>query len=81
MVKKKKINCKDGLDYKEEIQARRMRILLEEGDEELTELVRAFYAKWYKKPTNNFLTWLIDNEQRILASALKRMDDWTRLLV
>jgi len=77
----KKVNCKDGLNYKEEIQARRMRRLLEEGDKEIIELVRALYSKWYKKPTQGFLQWLYVSEYKILSSALKRMDDWTTLLI
>lgn len=81
MAKKKKINCKDGLDYNEELKARKTRWLLEDGDKELIELVRALYDKWYKKPTQGFLQWLYVTDYKILSSALKRMDDWTTLLI
>jgi len=77
----KKVNCKDGLNYKEEIQARRMRSRLEERDEELIEYIKVLYAEWFKKPHEGFLQWLYINDKRVLSSALKRMDDWTRLLV
>ena len=81
MAKKNKINCKDGLEGKEEIQARRLRDKLEQGDKEIIEFVKILYAEWYKKPSKGFLQWLYDNDKRILSSALKRMDDWTSLLV
>lgn len=78
---KKKINCKDGLDYKEEVQARKMRWKIEEGDKELIEEVRNLYHEWYKKPNQGFLQWLYINDKKILSSALKRMDDWTTILI
>lgn len=77
----KKINCKDGLDYKEEIEARKLRIRLEEGDEELIKEIRALYQYWFKKPCQGFLQWLYINDKKVLSSALKRMDDWTTLLI
>lgn len=77
----KKINCKDGLDKNEEIQARRARIKLENGDEELLKEVKTLYAEWYKKPRKSFFDWLADNDRKVLSSALKRMDDWSVILV
>ena len=76
----KKIHCKHGLDHSEEIQARRLRSKLENRDAELTEEVKALYWQWIKKPNKSFLNWLIDNDKKVLSSALTRMDDWTTLI-
>lgn len=77
----KKINCKDGLNYKEEIQARKMRRKLEENDEELIQKVMELYAKWYKKPNKSFLSWLKDKDEKVLSSALSRLDNWQEHLL
>jgi len=77
----KKINCKDGLDYKEELQARKMRWRLEEREEEAVQYVKDLYAEWYVKPQAGFLQWVYTTKSKVLASALKRMDDWTMLLI
>lgn len=76
----KKIHCKHGLDRREEIEARRLRRRLEIGDIELSQEVKNLYAEWFKKPTKSFTNWLIDNDKKVLSSALTRMDDWTTLI-
>lgn len=76
----KKIHCKHGLEGKEEIEARRLRRKLEIGDEELEKEIKALYAKWFEKPNKSFLNWLVDNDKKVLSSALARMNDWTILI-
>ena len=75
MTKKKKINCKHGLNGSEEIQARKIKRLLEAGDDEYVELVRALYREWFVKPKESFFDWLTPRDN-ILASAIRRLDDW-----
>ena len=77
----KKVNCKDGLNYNEEVQARKLRWLLEDKDEETISNVKTLYEEWFKKPKEGFLQWLYSSGNKVLSSALKRMDDWTTLLI
>ena len=77
----RKINCKDGLDYNGEVHARQIRRLLEKRDEETIKMVRDLHEEWFKKPREGFLQWLNISGNKSLSSALKRMDDWTVLLI
>jgi hypothetical protein len=75
MAKKKKINCKHGLNHSEEIQARKIKRLLEARDEAYVEMVRELYREWFMKPKESFFDWLTPKDC-VLASAIKRLDDW-----
>ena len=75
MAKKKKVNCKHGLNCSEEIQARKLRWQLEAGDEEYNQLIRELYEEWFMKPKESFYDWLWPQD-KILSSALRRMYDW-----
>ena len=79
MAKKKKINCKHGLNSSEEIQARRIKRLLEAGDESYIQMIRDLYREWFMKPKESFFDWL-EPKDKVLVSAIKRLDDW-RLIV
>lgn len=76
----KKIHCKDGLSHQQEIEARRLRRSLEEEDEVKTAVVRELYKEWYKKPKESFLHWLVLNGHVVMSSALKRMEDWSKVV-
>ena len=75
MAKKKKINCKHGLSCSEEIQARRIKRLLEAGDETYIELIRELYREWFMKPKESFFDWL-EPQDKVVTSALRRLADW-----
>ena len=75
MAKKKKINCKHGLNNSEEIQARRIKHQLEAGDETYIQLIRELYNKWFMKPKESFYDWL-EPKDKVMVSALKRLPDW-----
>ncbi len=75
MAKKKKINCKHGLNNSEEIQARRIKRLLEAGDESYILMIRELYREWFMKPKESFFDWLVLKD-KVLTSAIRRLDDW-----
>jgi len=54
----KKINCKHGLDKKQEIQARRLRLKLEQGDNEIIAEYKKFWQEWFVEPKTGFLEFL-----------------------
>ena len=80
MAKEKKVCCKHGLTKNEEIQARRLRRKLEEGDETSKSMVCQLYNEWYTKPMESFLDWLTRRD-KILASALQRLPNWPEIVL
>lgn len=54
----KKINCKHGLDNKQEIQARRIRAKLEQGDNETIVEYKNLWDEWFVEPKTSFLEFL-----------------------
>lgn len=70
----KKINCKDGLDKKQEIEARRLRVKLEEGDEETLAKYHDIYVAWYNSKEPSFAEFL-KNKNIVYASAYARIKD------
>ena len=74
----KKINCKDGLDKKQEIEARRLRVKLEQGDEETLAKYHEIYVAWYNSKVPHFADFL--KEQDIIYySAYVRITDKNKL--
>ena len=69
-----KINCKHGLERKEEIQARRLRVKIESGDAEVLNKIREHYLDWLKRPQSSFDEYL-KKIDRPLASAVMRVTD------
>lgn len=58
----KKINCKDGLDKKQEIEARRLRVKLEQGDEETIARYHKLYVAWYNSKEPHFADFLKERD-------------------
>ena len=54
----KKINCKHGLENKQEIQARRLRVKLEQGNTEVIAEYKKFWQDWFVEPKTGFLEYL-----------------------
>lgn len=54
----KKINCKHGLDKKQEIQARRLRVKLELGDNEVIVEYKKLWDEWFVEPKTGFVEFL-----------------------
>lgn len=54
----KKINCKHGLDNKQEIQARRLRANLEQGDKDVITEYKKLWEEWFDEPKMGFLEFL-----------------------
>ena len=74
----KKINCKHELDKKQEIQARRLRVKLEQGDEETLERYHKLYVAWCNSEQPHFADFL--REQDIICySAYVRINDKFKL--
>ena len=55
---KSKINCKHGLDRKQEIQARRLRVKLEQGDEQVFKEYKKIWKEWFDCPKGGFTNYL-----------------------
>lgn len=74
----KKINCKHGLDKKQEIEARRLRVKLEQGDEETLARYHKIYVAWCNSKQPHFADFL--KEQDIICySAYARIKDKFKL--
>lgn len=67
----KKINCKHDLDKKQEIEARRVRVKLENGDTEVMQKYHHIWEQWFKAPSMSFDSYL-RNSDVILYSAYVR---------
>ena len=76
IMAKKKINCKDGLSWQEEMQARKIREKLENNDVNTLKELNELYLKWCYSPNVDFLQWLKLNGQMVWFSALKRIKNW-----
>lgn len=74
----KKINCKHGLDRKQEIEARRLRVKLEQGDEETLERHHKLYVAWYNSKETHFADFL-KKQDFICYSAYTRITDKIKL--
>lgn len=70
----KKINCKHGLDKKQEIEARRLRVKLEQGDEETIETYHKLYVAWSNSKEQYFVDFL-KRQDLIYYSAYARITD------
>ncbi len=70
----KKINCKHGLDKKQEIEARRLRVKLEQGDEETLARYHKIYVVWRESKEPNFEEFL-KKQDIICYSAYARITD------
>lgn len=73
---KKKINCKDGLNWQEELRARKIREKLKSRDSEVIRELNVMYLKWCTNPNTSFLEWLELEGKRVWYSALKRIGNW-----
>jgi len=74
----KKINCKHGLTYKQEIEARRLRQKIEANDEETMKEIARIKKKWLEESKNIlFISYLAVNGYNVLCSALLRIQDET----
>lgn len=58
----KKINCKHGLNHKQEIEARRLRVKLDRGDKETLEKYHNFWLEWFKLPNKPFKIFLKERD-------------------
>ena len=68
----KKINCKNGLDHKQEIEARRLRKALEENSKVIEERLCKLYKNYgLTKTSGGFYTYIKENDI-ILYSAFER---------
>lgn len=74
----KKINCKHGLDRNQEIEARRLRIKLEQGEEETLAKYHEIYVAWCKSKEPHFADFL-KNQDIICYSAYVRIKDKFKL--
>ena len=74
----KKINCKDGLDKKQEIEARRLRVKLEQGDEADIAQYHEIYVEWYNSKEPHFADFL-KRKDIIAYSAYARIIDKIKL--
>ena len=54
----KKINCKHGLDKKQEIEARRLRVKLEIGDRQVLKEYKKIWNEWFNCPKIGFTDFL-----------------------
>lgn len=77
----KRINCKHDLNEKEELLARELKRQLEKGDHEYNELIREMYKEWFMKPKESFFDWLSNRKDRVLSSALRRLEDWQKIIL
>ena len=69
----KKINCKHGLSHKEEIQARRLRVMLSasKSNHELTERIHELYEEFKTNRKGSFYDYIKENDV-VLYSAFER---------
>lgn len=76
----KKINCKHGLNPKEEIQARRLRVTIESAkvNSELRERIGGLYKEFKKNAKGSFYDYIKENDV-ILYSALERSGGIARM--
>lgn len=71
--KRTKMNCKHGLDRKQEIQARRLRQKIEEGNYgDLKERLFDLYSKYGLKICGSFYDYIKENDL-VLYSAFERI--------
>ena len=77
----KKINCKDGLNHTQELEARKIRRKLLEKDEATIKLVVQKYLWWFNngKKKTYFMFWL-SGADKVMYSALSRMNNWQQLV-
>ena len=60
----KKINCKHGLNEREEIEARRLKNKLTEGDKETRKIIRKYMSDWLNSDKNtDFREYLRKNDK------------------
>lgn len=67
----KLIHCKDDLDKKEEIQARRIKDMLLKNNPKIVEKLKSYAMEWLKSPTEPFEMFLA-SKNKVLSSAYKR---------
>lgn len=70
----KKINCKDGLDKKQEIEARRLRVNLENYYRETIKAYHKLYVDWYNSKEPHFADFL-KKQDIVYYSAYMRITD------
>ena len=68
---RKKINCRHGLNERQELEARKLRIKLEEGESTTLELYNSLYKSWFSSNEPSFISFLIEKNM-VYYSALKR---------
>lgn len=76
----KKINCKDGLNHAQELEARKIRRKLLEKDEATIKLVAQKYLWWQKNKNNRSFFCYLVGEDKVLCSALDRVENWQNLV-
>ena len=70
----KKINCKHGLDRKQEIEARRLRVKLEVGDESVLAKYHLLWENWFKAPSMSFETYIQQNNIVYFSAYVRACD-------
>ena len=68
----RKINCKHGLDKRQELQARRLRVKLEASDSETLETYHKLYMEYLEAPRESFESFL-KNKNIVYYSAISRV--------
>ena len=75
-MSKKKINCKDGLTHKQEIEARRLRQKIEANDPDTWAEIIKLRKQWLEKNEGDwFLNFLSNKGHIVLYSAILRIKD------
>jgi len=73
-MRKKKINCKHGLDAKQEVTARRLSKKIEDVDTETISLYRGLYKEYFLAPKESFESYL-KRKDAVYYSAFIRAAD------
>lgn len=74
----KKINCKHDLDKKQEIQARRLRVKLEAGENETLETYHRLYIAWWESKEPHFADFL-KKQDIVYYSAYTRITEQSKI--
>ena len=70
---KKKINCKHGLDIKQEMEARRIRNKLEHRDKDVLKEFRDMFEEYLKQPRTYSYIMFLKNKNLVYYSVLLRI--------
>lgn len=71
----KKTNCKHGLDRKQEIEARRIRVRLEEGELYTISRYNALWRLWFRAPSMSFEDFLLGKDKVCYSAYVRACDN------